>query len=608
MMPFSIRKLYFVWLAVFLFSAPRLIAQARIGNLLYEFSNDANFGEVVSMGDANTIAVNAPGDTENGPFSGSVQVFEWNGNQWSPKGNKFLGLPHQQLALDICMPDGQTLAFGEELLAPPGIPEPRKLSVYTWNGAAWVQKGQSIIFNVPLSGHEMTISMPNSNTVAVSLPRTNFNNLPAVFVFAWNGSSWVQKGTPLLGNHGTEWGRSISMPDDSTLAIGSELGNTSQSLPGTFVFQWSGTDWVPKGSPILAASSSDREGYSVDMAHSNILVTAAPDFDANPGTGRVRIFEWNGNTWVQKGQDLTNTFPSGLHKFGISVGMPDQNHIAVSNYAFGGVHLYRWNGTSWQIKTPSILDLDAPIRKGMSIPDTNTIGIGYSHFVQTPSGNTSFGTVGVFSFCKDAMIDSVKACNSFQWIDGNTYTSSNYQAQHTFTNVWGCDSTITLHLDLITQNTHVDSYGTNSLISQSSTSEHQWLDCQNNFAPITWGFDQLFTTIYPGSYAVQLTEGWCVDTSSCYTLLGNVGLSTALEPSLNLFPNPAKGYTQVQLSDYSLKGGEEIQVLDSFGRVVLSQIMDKNPQDLNLWQLSLGTYFIVVSLDNKQVRLPLIIF
>ena len=40
--------------------------------------------------------------------------------------------------------------------------------------------------------------------------------------------------------------------------------------------------------------------------------------------------------------------------------------------------------------------------------------------------------------------------DSFTWIDGVTYTSSNNTATHTLTNISGCDSVVTLNLVLKT--------------------------------------------------------------------------------------------------------------------------------------------------------------
>ena len=50
--------------------------------------------------------------------------------------------------------------------------------------------------------------------------------------------------------------------------------------------------------------------------------------------------------------------------------------------------------------------------------------------------NTSYGT------------DTQVACDSYVWIDGNTYSSSNNTATHTLVNSTGCDSVVTLDLTM----------------------------------------------------------------------------------------------------------------------------------------------------------------
>ncbi len=52
--------------------------------------------------------------------------------------------------------------------------------------------------------------------------------------------------------------------------------------------------------------------------------------------------------------------------------------------------------------------------------------------------------------CNDNVVDVVSACDSYVWIDGNTYTSSNSSAQFLLQNQAGCDSLITLDLTINT--------------------------------------------------------------------------------------------------------------------------------------------------------------
>ena len=66
-------------------------------------------------------------------------------------------------------------------------------------------------------------------------------------------------------------------------------------------------------------------------------------------------------------------------------------------------------------------------------------------------------------------IDTQVACDSFTWIDGNTYTSSNNTATYTLVNSAGCDSLITLDLTI--------NNSSNSVTNVTACNEYTW----NNF-------------------------------------------------------------------------------------------------------------------------------
>ena len=52
--------------------------------------------------------------------------------------------------------------------------------------------------------------------------------------------------------------------------------------------------------------------------------------------------------------------------------------------------------------------------------------------------------------------DTQEACESFTWIDGNTYTDDNTTATFVTTNAAGCDSTITLDLTILESSSSTD--------------------------------------------------------------------------------------------------------------------------------------------------------
>ena len=53
-------------------------------------------------------------------------------------------------------------------------------------------------------------------------------------------------------------------------------------------------------------------------------------------------------------------------------------------------------------------------------------------------------------------VDEVTACDSYTWIDGNTYTASTTEPTYTLTNAAGCDSVVTLHLTVRQSSTGID--------------------------------------------------------------------------------------------------------------------------------------------------------
>ena len=94
---------------------------------------------------------------------------------------------------------------------------------------------------------------------------------------------------------------------------------------------------------------------------------------------------------------------------------------------------------------------------------------------QFSSGAVEFDALslnGLASSCVCSAISSstdvIVACDSYTWIDGNTYISSNNTATYTLNNSQGCDSVVSLDLTILYSSTGVD--------TQVHCDEYTWIN------------------------------------------------------------------------------------------------------------------------------------
>lgn len=164
--------------------------------------------------------------------------------------------------------------------------------------------------------------------------------------------------------------------------------------------------------------------------------------------------------------------------------------------------------------------------------------------------------------------DIQTACNSYTWIDGVTYTTSNNLATFLLTNAAGCDSVVTLNLTINTVSLGVTLNGA-TITANTSGLEYQWLDCNNNYAPIAGQISQSFTATSNGNYAAKITEGQCVDTTIC-TAITTVGVSENESNihSINVYPNPVSN--QFMITAFDNKEIIKFEIVNALGQVVFN--------------------------------------
>jgi len=310
----------------------------------------------------------------------------------------------------VSMPDAVTLAVGAYGNDANGSTSGH-VRVLVWDGSAWVQKGSDIDGQSPGDQSGFAVSMPDENTVAVGANLHDASGIDAgqVRVHGWNGSDWIQVGQALDGAAaGDRSGQALCMPDANTLAVGAYFNDGNGSNAGHVrVYVFNGTTWVQKGVDVEGALAGDQFGYSVSMPDANTLAVGSNYADPNGiESGEVRVFAWIMNAWVQRGSVLGGE--GVMDTFGHAVSMPDANTVAVGapgnddagNNA-GHVRVFAWSGTDWAQQGADIDGVNTFGLSGcaVSMPDAETVAIGA---YLDPDGGAEAGKVRVFEWSGSA--------------------------------------------------------------------------------------------------------------------------------------------------------------------------------------------------------------
>ena len=268
-------------------------------------------GYSISLADENTVAIGAYKNDGNGTDAGHVRIYQWNGSNWIQKGMDIDGeAAGDWSGYAVSMADPNTVAIGAYKNDGSGT-DAGHVRIYSWNGSAWLQKGTDIDGELPGDGFGRSISMPNVNSIAIGASYNDGNGISAghVRIYNWNGSTWQQKGTDIDGEAaGDFFGGSVALSSDlSTVAIGAESndGGSGANSGHVRVFKWNGSDWQQQGTDIDGEASGDYSGpVDISSDGSNIVI-GAPFNDGNGNSsGHARNYKWNGNNWVQVGIDI----------------------------------------------------------------------------------------------------------------------------------------------------------------------------------------------------------------------------------------------------------------------------------------------------------------
>jgi hypothetical protein len=172
---------------------------------------------------------------------------------------------------------------------------------------------------------------------------------------------WTKLGQDLDGEAASDGsGYRVSLSGDGTrVAIGAQLNGGNGFRSGHVrVYQYNGTTWTQLGQDIDGEAAGDRNGVSVSLSSDGSIVAMGATGNDGNGTdsGHVRVYQYNGTTklWTKLGQDLDGEAAGDRN--GVSVSLSsDGTRLAIganlndgNGNNSGHVRVYQYNGTTLQ--------------------------------------------------------------------------------------------------------------------------------------------------------------------------------------------------------------------------------------------------------------------
>merc|ERR1719491_1913871 len=222
-------------------------------------------------------------------------------------------------------------------------------------GQGWLQRGEAIEgeFAYDNSGTSVVLSA-DGRVVGIGEPQSDAGkntdledrlqiDFGQVRVFEWmqNESVWSQRGEAITGETKYDFasdGGGLAMDaSGTTIVLGSPYhdGDEQYSKKGQVrIFDWNGTNWIQRGADLLGEAAGDLFGEAVTINGSGETVAVGAlhnDGAAEAGSfrGSVRIFDWSpsGEEWLQRGKDIDGEQDKDF--FGSSVALNDAGNVVV---------------------------------------------------------------------------------------------------------------------------------------------------------------------------------------------------------------------------------------------------------------------------------------
>ncbi len=279
------------------------------------------------------------------------------------------------------------------------------------------------------------------------------------------------------------------------------------------------------------------------------------------------MYNWRGTNYTQSGRyyDSLNTQISGcdsVYIIDLNIDQPFSDTLSTN-----ACDSFQWRGSSY-----------------------NQSGFYYDSLLTAGAGCDSVYVLDLSIYNSSTNPVSASGCDSVI-VAGVTYYTNGFFID-TLQSIHGCDSILSITTFIDSLDNTVVSNGF-SASAQQNNAKYQWLNCDNGFQMVigatAQNFDPSVLNAPNANYAVQITNGNCVDTSDCF-FLQNIGLAEWSQAEPKLWPNPSNGNVYLQ---FPVVENYHLELFDAQGRLLKEWNSAGNSRDENFELPEIkGSYFI----------------
>ena len=233
--------------------------------------------------------------------------------------------------------------------------------VYEYSGSVWTKMGGDI--DGEAAGDQSGFSVSNNDVgdiVAIGAYKNDGNGADAghVRVYHYLNSMWTKMGSDIDGEAADDWsGYSVCINSAGDIVAISARQNDGNGFDSgqVRVYQYSGSDWVQRGNDIDGEAADDHSGWSISLnSAGNIVAIGAPLNDGNgDSSGHVRVFQYSGSVWTQLGSDIDGE--AAYNYCGVSVDLNSAGDIVAigatnngdNGAGSGHVRVFQYANSVW---------------------------------------------------------------------------------------------------------------------------------------------------------------------------------------------------------------------------------------------------------------------